>query len=140
MIGNTTGSLPRRALSSVWQTPTASTLTRISSSRGSSRSNSSIDSAAPASQATAAWIFMHAPFQNKLVVPAGLTVALCLSDQGAGGGVDPGAVLAYPWDRVAHPLDDLDGLEQPLAARLGEHVVPGGEAEDEVAPVVEVVL
>src|SRR3984957_13751572 len=54
--------------------------------------------------------------------------------------LDLGAVVAHPGHVVAHPLDDVHGLEQPLAGRLGEHVVPAGEAEDEVALVVHLVL
>src|SRR5690348_10175691 len=61
-------------------------------------------------------------------------------DQRAGGGVDLGAVVAYPGHIVAHPLDDVHGLEQPLAGRLGEHVIPAGEAEDDVALEVHLVL
>jgi hypothetical protein len=92
MIGKTTGSRPSRALSSVWQTPTASTRTRISSSRGSSRSNSSIDSAAPASQATAAWIFtrflsLAAPSRHSAASREDRHPAAPV--RGSGGGNDP---------------------------------------------------
>src|SRR6185437_14435039 len=48
--------------------------------------------------------------------------------------------VADPRHVVAHPLVDAHRLEQPLAGRLGEDVVPVGEAEDEVAPVVHLVL
>src|SRR6185437_111130 len=62
------------------------------------------------------------------------------SDQRAGRCADPGAVVADPRHVVAHPLVDAHRLEQPLAGRLGEDVVPVGEAEDEVALVVHLVL
>src|SRR5690348_2506014 len=146
MIGNTTGRRPSRALSSVWQTPTASTRTRISSSRGSSRSSSSIDSGARASQATAAWIFTRSPCgrasgdgQDHAAVRDGHGLDLDLAER-AGWGADPGPLIADPRHLVAHPLADLHRLEQPLAAGLGADVVPVTEADHEVRPVVQVVL
>ena len=61
-------------------------------------------------------------------------------DERSGRRVDPGAVLADPGHVVAHPLDDSQRLEQPLAAGLGANIVPARQAEHEVAPVVQVVL